>query len=141
MCAGKAMARRTLLRRTSRIPSRLDCLRVSRVDRQRADALSSRGIDRVADRRRDRRYPGLAHAPGRGVALDNVDVGRGRDVGGRDQVIAEIALLDLPRLYRDVTVERVADAHDGGSLELGAYPIRIDDKTAIDRHVDAGDGD
>src|SRR5262249_38518380 len=94
--------------------------------------------DRVADRRRGRRHARLAYAARRRVALDEVDMGLRRDVGARNLVVAEIALLDTSPLEADAAVEGVADRHDNGALELGAHAVRIDDQTAIDGDIDPG---
>src|SRR5262245_53756492 len=69
--------------------------------------------------------------------------GRGiwRNFGPSDEVVAKVALLDPALLDRNVAVERVADAHDDGALELGTNPIRINDQIAIERYIDTGDRD
>ena len=41
----------------------------------------------------------------------------------------------------DVAEQRVTDTHDYGALELRAHPIRIDNETTIERHIDPGNRD
>ena len=65
-----------------------------------------------------------------------IEVGLRRDVDARNQIIGVVALLDTPVFHRDVAVERIADAHDCGALQLRAHAIGIDDRAAIDRHIE-----
>src|SRR5437763_4858197 len=107
-----------------------------RIDWQRPDAFAGCGVDCVADRRRGWRHAGFAD-PARGmVVFDKVDVGLRRDIDARDEIIGVIALLDAPVLDRDLAVERIADAHDRGTFQLCAHAIRVDDRAAIDRHIE-----
>src|SRR5262249_39693621 len=99
------------------------------------------GKDCIADRRRDRRDAGLAHPARWRTALDDVDMSFGGDVGTSDQVVAKITLLDAPLLDADVAVERIADAHDHGALELRAHAIWIDDEAAIDPDIHSWNGE
>ena len=63
-------------------------------------------------------------------------MGLRRDVDARDQVIGIIALLDAAVFHGYVAVQRIADAHDRGTLQLRAHPIGVDDRAAIDRHIE-----
>src|SRR6266852_651673 len=65
-----------------------------------------------------------------------IDMGLRRDIDAWDEIVCEIALLDASFLHRNVTVERIADAHDRSTLQLRAHAIGIDDRAAIDRHVE-----
>src|SRR5260370_39945223 len=92
-------------------------------DRQAADALAGRREDRVAQRRRDRRHAGLAHAAERHVELRgdemHADVAR-RGVHARDLVVVAVALLDPPGLEADLGKKPLARAHHALALELRA---------------------
>src|SRR2546422_5206940 len=113
-------------------------------DRQAPDPLSSRGEDGVAQRRRDRRHAGLAHAAERRVEAGSdemhPDVAR-RDVDACDLVVVEIALLDPAGLEADLGDERVARAHHTRAFDLRADPVWIDLRPAVECHVDARDRD
>src|SRR5207248_9208468 len=102
------------------------------VERQRAYELAGRGEDRVADRWHGRRYPGLAGAGRRRVAVDEVDAGIRRDVGPRDLVRIEIALYDTAVFRADIAVKNIADRHDRGASHVGSHPVRLDRTASID---------
>src|SRR6516162_438986 len=75
------------------------------------------------------------------IVFDQIDVGLGYDVDARNEIVSVVALLDPPVFYGDAAVERIADAHDRRALQLCAHAIRIDDRAAIDRHVEPRDRD
>src|SRR6202035_5266807 len=112
---------------------------IRRGNGQCADALSRRGVDCIAKCRCDRRHARLTNAPRWGLALDNVHVGLRRDIHTRYQIISEVTLLNLPPANGYAALERIAQAHDGCSRNLGTYSIGIYGKTAIDGHIDARD--
>src|SRR4051794_21214237 len=112
-----------------------------RIDRQGPDALAGRREDGVADGGRDRRDAWFADPGGRRAAFDDVDVRLRRDVGARDQVVGEVALLDPALLGGHAAVERVADGHDRRALELRAHTVGVDDQSAIEGKVDPRDRD
>ena len=58
------------------------------------------------------------------------------DVDARDKIIGVVALLDATFLDRDVAEEHIADAHDRSTFQLRAHAIRVDDRAAIDRHIE-----
>src|SRR5689334_3851284 len=64
-----------------------------------------------------------------------------RDVGARDQVVAEVALPDAPLLDGDVAAKRVAQPPDPRAPELRAHTVGIDHEAAIERNVHARNGD
>src|SRR6516165_1792271 len=70
------------------------------------------------------------------IVFDEIDVGLGYDVDARNEIVSVVALLDPPLLHGDVSIKRIADAHDRRALQLRAHAIRIDDRAAIDRHVE-----
>src|SRR2546421_8125717 len=74
---------------------RLGDLQLCRIDGQRADSLPRRAMDRVANRRCNRRHPRLSDATRRCATFDYVNVGLRRDVDARQEIIVEIALFDL----------------------------------------------
>src|SRR5882672_10873089 len=82
-----------------------------------ANALASRRIDRVGQRRRDRRGSGLAHPARRLAAFHDVDLDRRRLVHPQDLVIVEIALLDTTALQRDLSTQRRGEAEDDPALD------------------------
>src|SRR5215475_7976088 len=47
-----------------------------------------------------------------------------------------VALLDAAAFHCDLAVERIADAHDRSTFQLRAHAIRVDDRAAVDRHVE-----
>ena len=48
-------------------------------------------------------------------------------------------MYDTTVFRADIAVKDIADRHDRGAFHLGAHPVRVDHKPAIDRHVDARD--
>src|SRR6516225_4370257 len=68
--------------------------------------------------------------------FSEIDVGLRRDVDARDEVIGVVALLHAPIFHCDLAVERIADAHDRGALQLRAHAIGVDDEPTVDRHIE-----
>ena len=56
-------------------------------------------------------------------------------------VAVEVGLLDAAVLEGDLAQRGEADAHDHRALHLRADPVGVDLRPAIDRDVDARDGD
>src|SRR5205823_5324928 len=108
-----------------------------RIDWQRPDAFAGCGVDRVADRGGCRRHARFADTARQMRVLDEIDVRLGRDIDARDEIIGVVALLDTAVFYGDLAVERIADAHDGSTFQLRPHPIGIDDRAAIDRHIES----
>src|SRR5216684_4860404 len=103
-------------------------------DGQAPDPLPGRSEDGVAQRWRDRRHAGLAHAAERRVEAGSdemhPDVAR-RNVDACDLVVMEIALLDPAGLEADLRDERVACAHHTCALDLRTDPVWIDLRPAV----------
>src|SRR5215469_11297260 len=107
-----------------------------RIDRQCPDAFAGCGVDRVADRRCGRRHARFADTARQLRVFDQVDIGLRRNVDARHKVIGIVALLYASVVHRDLAVERIADTHDRSALQLRAHAIGIDDRAAIDRHIE-----
>jgi len=107
-----------------------------RIDRQRSDPFAGCWVDSVADRRRRRRHTRFADLARQMSVLDKIDVGLRRDVDARDEVIGVVALLDAPAFHCDLAIERIADAHDRGARQLRAHAVGVNDRAAIDRHIE-----
>src|SRR5712671_6400720 len=111
-------------------------LQLLRIDRQCPDPFAGCGVDRIADGGRGRRHAWFADAARQMRVVDEMDVSLWRDVDARDEVIGVVALLDAPVFHSDLAIERIADAHDRGALQLRAHAIGVDDRAAVDRHVE-----
>ena len=48
-------------------------------------------------------------------------------------------MYDTAVFRADIAVKDIADRHDRGAFHLGAHPVRVDHKAAIDSHVDTRD--
>ena len=109
-------------------------------DGQLPDALAGCGKDRIAQRRHDRRQARLAHAAQRPavVARDqmHVDLARRRR-HAQHFILVKVGLLCATGAEGDGAREGSAHSHDAGAFELCAHAVRIDDRTAVDRHIDA----
>src|SRR6266704_286187 len=111
--------------------------------RQGAYAFARSCVDRVGQRRRDRRQAGLADAAerlvvaGRGNEM-RADLRR-RRVDASHLVVVEVRLLDPAGLEADLANGRKADAPHNSAFELRTDAIRIDNGTAVEGDVHARD--
>src|SRR5690606_31893157 len=101
---------------------------------------AGRGVDRVADRGRDRDDRRLARAGGRQVlAVQQHDVDR-RDVAeAREAVLREPRVQDAASLELDRLPQRAAEPHHDRTLDLVAQPVWVHDRAALERLDDAPD--
>src|SRR5215207_2322596 len=108
-------------------------------EREDAYALARCGVDRVGDRRPDRRHARLTH-PGRPLgAWHDVDFHLRHFVEAQHVVTVEIALLDSAALKGDLRLHDGAEAEADPAFHLGADDVRVDRHPAIDGADDALD--
>src|SRR5260221_4025129 len=113
-------------------------------DRQRPNAFPGRCEDRVDQCGREWRHARLTDAAGRHVRIGwhDVDVGDERSLINPDHgEVVEIPLLYLAVLEGDLAISGEREPHDGGALDLRLDPLRIDERSAIDRGVHLGNGE
>src|SRR5258708_11291714 len=105
-------------------------------DRQRPNAFPGRREDRVDQCGREWRHARLTDAAGRHVRIGwhDVDVGDERSLIHPDHgEVVEIPLLYLAVLEGDLAIFGEREPHDGGALDLRLDPLRIDERSPIDR--------
>src|SRR5690606_12487717 len=87
-------------------------------DRQRANALLRRRVDRIADRRRDDGDRRLADAARRLAVGNDLHVERRRFVDAHDAIRVEVLLLHDAVLDRDLAPERGRETEDQAAADL-----------------------
>src|SRR5271165_817489 len=90
-------------------------------ERQRAYPLALSGVDRIEERRGDRRHARFAHSARRHVEAVRHDMDMrltGRVADAQHLVVVEVVLLDLAVLERDFGHHGQPQTHDHGALHL-----------------------
>lgn len=109
---------------------------------KRPDSFAGRGEDRVAKRRQKRRHSWLSDSTRRHVGAVRNDVNTHIYrciVDASHRIVVKITLLGGAILEGNLTDE-IAEPHDGCPFNLGTNPLGIDSKTAVNRGLDARDG-
>src|SRR5262249_34538711 len=107
--------------------------------RQLADLLSGRSVDRIAQCRHKRWNAWFADAARRGIIFDQVNIGLSRRIGHPGHlVVMKVGLVDLAASRRDLAGARNAGSEYGRALELRLYRNRIHHESGIDDSIDSG---
>src|SRR6185312_8225868 len=111
-------------------------------NRQLANSLSGCREDRIANRRSDWWYPGLAYARWSGIAGHDVLMRfHGRLAHARYRVSIEIRLLDFSTGGGNLTHERDTGSEHRRAFELRFHPVGIDHPPGIQSEVHARNPD